>query len=265
MPGATRFLVFTLAAPLASFGAIAPGERRVTASRPGRSGLVGLIAAALGLARDDPRQNALAASLAFAVRIDRAGSLMSDYHTTQTAPARKGRAFTTRYQELQVADLGTILSLRDYRSDSAFTVAVIADTGGPFPLPDIATALERPAFVLTAGRRACPLGLPPAPLLVDAPSLPDAFDRYDATQSAADSDTDRARRMLRHDMGLRMPGDSGDYDIACDSRFIERELIAATVSRDEVRRDEPVDRVRWQFATRTEHVVRLRPAVERAS
>ena len=63
-----RFLVFTLAAPLMSFGDVAPCERCVGFDRPSRSALSGLISAALGLRRDDSRQAALAASLAFAVR-----------------------------------------------------------------------------------------------------------------------------------------------------------------------------------------------------
>ena len=48
-----RFLTLTFAAPLASFGAIAVGERRPSWDRPGKSAALGLIAGALGLDRSD--------------------------------------------------------------------------------------------------------------------------------------------------------------------------------------------------------------------
>ena len=45
-----RYVVFRLAAPLASFGEVAVGERRPTADRPTRSAVIGLLGAALGAA-----------------------------------------------------------------------------------------------------------------------------------------------------------------------------------------------------------------------
>lgn len=259
--GGVELLLFTLAAPLASFGDVAPGERRVSASRPGRSMLIGLLAAALGLRRDDPRQEAFAASLAFAVRIDRPGSVLNDYHTTQTAPARKNRRFTTRRQELEVDDLGTILSQREYRMDSAFTVAVIACDAPPFTLSEIAVALRRPRFLLSAGRRACPLGLPPEPRILTAGTLAEAFaihDRMEEKEGGDGGDVDGiARRWLRLAMGLRDPRATSRYDVAVDERFAALRLVDGVGGRTETRRDDPVSRTRWQFSPRTEHIVSL--------
>ena len=48
-----RFLVFTLYSPLGSFGEIAVGERRMSWARPGRSAVLGLVAAALGYERTE--------------------------------------------------------------------------------------------------------------------------------------------------------------------------------------------------------------------
>ena len=42
------FLLFTLYAPMASFGEVAVGERRMSWSRPGRSAILGMVAARLG-------------------------------------------------------------------------------------------------------------------------------------------------------------------------------------------------------------------------
>jgi CRISPR system Cascade subunit CasD len=257
--GGMDVLLFTLAAPLASFGDVAPGERRVSASRPGRSMLVGLLAAALGLRRDDPRQQAFAASLAFAVRIDRLGSVVNDYHTTQTAPAKKNRRFATRRQELEADDLGTILSQREYRMDSAFTVAVLADGAPPFTLAEIAAALRRPHFLLSAGRRACPLGLPPEPHIVVANTLAGAFAIHDRMEGEGAEDTVAARARLRLAMGLRAPRATSRSDVAVDARFAALGLVDGGAGRMETRRDEPVSRTRWQFSPRAEQIVSLAP------
>ncbi len=55
------FLVFRLYGPLASWGDIAVGEQRPTTPHPSKSAVLGLIAAALGVRRDEEeRQQALA-------------------------------------------------------------------------------------------------------------------------------------------------------------------------------------------------------------
>ena len=252
----TELLIFTLAAPLASFGDIAPGERRLSASRPGHSALVGMIAAALGLKRDDPRQRPLASDLHFAVRIDQRGSSMTDYHTTQTAAAKKGRRFATRAQELDVDDPVTILSQREYRTDSAFTVAVLAQTALPFSLKEIAAALRQPHFILSAGRKACPLALPPSPRIFDADSLLAAFANYDQAENSRDNgDLTKYRGML----GMLTNAASATYVVAYTSAFAQL-LPSNPAQRRELRRDFPVDRSRWQFAQREECLIDITPA-----
>ena len=113
-----RFLAFTLAAPLASFGAIAVGERRPSWDRPAKSAVLGLVAGALGVTRDDAdAHRALADDFLYAVRVEdfdqRApGRPFTDYHTAQTAPSKRGRRFATRRDELSVQDRETILTRR---------------------------------------------------------------------------------------------------------------------------------------------------------
>lgn len=258
-----RFLVFTLAAPLMAFGDVAPGERRVSATRPGHSVLTGLIAAALGLSRDDPRQDALARSLAFAVRVDAPGMALADYHTTQTAPARRNRRFTTRRAELALPkeELNTILSQRSYLTDAAFTVAAISTGPGaesPFTPEAVAQALARPQFLLSAGRKACPLGLPPSARVIDAPDLPGALQAYDAQEDAVS-----ARAALRR---CFMPNPASQTTIALDTAYRSAGLEGAIrLQRVETRRDMPIDRARWRFGLREEHVgVLARPGAEAA-
>lgn len=247
-----RFLLFTLAAPLASFGDVAPGERRVSRGYPGRSMLLGLIAAALGMRREDERHVALAHSLSFAVRIDHASSLLADYHTAQVAPQkiRKKAQPRTRKAEIEAAgdEVETILSLREYRTDGAFTVAVVAEEGTPFTLEQIGQAMAFPRFILSAGRRACPLGLPPAPHVVDAKDLAEAFAIYDSAEAEGLRGT--LRRVMKAGPMTTM------WDISADARLVVLGL-APEGGRLQQTRDEPLDRLRWQFTLRPEYRLHL--------
>ncbi|MBU2533596.1 MAG: type I-E CRISPR-associated protein Cas5/CasD [Alphaproteobacteria bacterium] len=72
-------LIFTLAAPLASFGAVAVGERRPTWDRPGKSQVIGLLGCACGIERTDvPRQADIAEGLRLAIRVDDPGAVVTD-------------------------------------------------------------------------------------------------------------------------------------------------------------------------------------------
>ncbi|MCY4377532.1 MAG: type I-E CRISPR-associated protein Cas5/CasD, partial [Spirochaetaceae bacterium] len=111
-----RILLFTLYAPMASFGEVAVGERRMSWARPGRSAVLGLVAAALGNKRaDEAAHRKLEDALHYAVRTDAPGRPLIDYHTAQTPRARRGRTFATRREELRSENLHTVLSTREWR------------------------------------------------------------------------------------------------------------------------------------------------------
>lgn len=226
------FLLFILEAPVAALGDVAVGERRYGAERPARSAILGLVAAALGIERrDESAHAALGQGYGCAVRIDRPGRLLEDYHTTQVPPARRGRRFATRRDELRVRDLETILSVRDYRTDAGHTVALWERDAAPHPLAELADALRRPAFTLYFGRKACPLGRPPAPQLVEAESLAGALDRFEDPLS---------------------PGGTGTVHADLDARAFLGEGLRE--DREMRRRDALVSRSRWQFGLRDELV-----------
>lgn len=174
------FLLFRLYGPLASWGEIAVGERRASFDRPSKSAVLGLLAAALGLDRaDDGAHAALHDGYGFAVRLDAPGRPLRDYHTVQVPPARRGRRFDTRREELAADRLYTMLSTRDYLTDALFTCALWARENAPHELAALAQALERPRYVLYLGRKSCPPGLPLAPRVAAAPGLTEAFGDYD--------------------------------------------------------------------------------------
>lgn len=239
------FLLFRLYGPLASWGEIAVGERRGSWSRPGKSGVLGMVAAALGIRRDEAdRLAALTAGYDFAVRVDAPGVPLRDYHTAQTvreADMKKLRKIDsrpmTRRRELAVEkeDRETILSQRDYYADFMATVALWQREASPHSLAALADALRRPGFVLYLGRKSCPLGLPLAPALVSAETLSEAFAGYAPPVLAAGLEKSDPRRLV-----------SWEGDIAPGERI--RPLHT------EHRRDASTNRQRWQFAERSERI-----------
>lgn len=231
-----NFLVFQLLAPLAAWGDVAVGQMRGSRDEPGASALIGLLAAALGVRRDDePAQAALRDGYAFAIGTVDAGSLLRDYHTAQV-PSRsdlKGRPHRTRRDELAVPkhDLHTILSTRDYRQGGEWVVAVQALPGSPHDLASLAKALREPRFVLYLGRKSCPPAAPLAPGVVDAESARAAMTSY--LQAAG------SRATLR-----RLSWGDG--------------VVAGVEEHFSVpRRDRVIRRRGWLFGDRAEHIAVL--------
>lgn len=234
------FLLFTLYAPMASFGEIAVGERRMSWARPGRSGVLGLVAAALGIERtDEAGHRRLDGALHYAVRTDASGRPLLDYHTAQTPRARKGRNFGTRREELGAEGLNTVLSVREWRTDACFTIVLWPRHGHAVDLEEIASALRQPRFVLYLGRKSAPLGLPLRPEIVEAETFMAAL---------------AGRRPNAEEQSALQSVDSdgaGGGEIAFD----DDAPGAPTEVRVERRRDAVASRARWQFADRLEGVV----------
>ncbi|MGH2342106.1 type I-E CRISPR-associated protein Cas5/CasD [Segnochrobactraceae bacterium EtOH-i3] len=246
-------VVFRLAAPLGAFGEIAVGERRGSARRPSHSLVTGLIAGALGLPRADDGHEAIAAGFHLAVRVEAPGTALADYHTAQTPPTRRGLRYATRRAELANRHaLGTVISRRDYRADCAFTLA-LWPTGAPgAPAPGrIVAALAAPAFIPFAGRRACPLGEPMRPALIDADSVVEALELYDRETRPARDRLAEAAWWLRAPRHRR----SQPRELAFDAALAT--VAGVSASHSEIRRDQLVNRARWQFDRRTELVATL--------
>lgn len=177
------YLVFRLYGPMASWGEVAVGEYRPTSLQPSRSAILGLIASALGISREDePAHIDLASSIGCAMYVDAPGILLRDYHTIQVPGGRKGARYATRKDELSARDkdgardLNTILSTRDYWCDSAYSVCLWSRKQDErFSLESIQAALGRPRYPLFLGRRSCPLALPMKPEIRMAGSFHEAY------------------------------------------------------------------------------------------
>ncbi len=235
-----RFLLFTLYAPMGSFGEIAVGERRMSWVRPGRSAVLGLVAASQGIERgDEEAHRQLEAGLYYAVRTDAPGRPLIDYHTAQTPKARKGRRFATRREELESDGLHTVLSAREWRADACFTIALWPRVGQAVDLDKIANALRRPHFVLYVGRKSAPLGLPLNPEIVESDTFMTAF--------GARHPNEEERKVLERIRIAGAPGGAIAFDHDVPQASVE--------TRVERRRDGVVSRRRWQFADRLERIV----------
>ena len=141
-------LLLRLAGPMQSWGTRSRFSNRDTGLEPSRSGVVGLLCAALGIPRED--DEALKQfdkdHLTMALRVDREGRLMRDYHTAQAVLRASGKGT----QE-------TVLSERFYLADADFLVGLAGDVG---LLERLALALETPKWQLCLGRKAFVPGLP---------------------------------------------------------------------------------------------------------
>ncbi|MCX9014622.1 MAG: type I-E CRISPR-associated protein Cas5/CasD [Candidatus Methanoperedens sp.] len=240
----TKYLVFRLYGPMASWGDVAVGTYRPTFDHPSKSAVMGLLAAAIGIRRDeDVKLRAIAESYDFAVRVDASGTMLRDYHTSQVPPSGTGRNlkhFATRKDELAVSksDLKTILSTRDYYCDAVYTVCLWSKTDEvPYSLETLAQKLKEPEFVLYLGRKSCPLAMPVAAKVVSGANIQDVFGAMDP---------DNLLGNLKKDDSMRLYWE-GTQDAGVPAMH--------TITR----RDDPLSRKRWQFADRMEHFAVVQP------
>jgi CRISPR system Cascade subunit CasD len=249
-------LLFTLWAPLGAMGEVAVGGRRPSALRPARSAVLGLLAAALGLERsEETAHRHLDEGYGIALRVESPGSLLQDYHTAQVPKARKGRRWATRRDErADPSELGTILSLREYRQEPLTTIAVWALEGAPRGLDVLARALETPLFTLYLGRKSCPLGLPPSPRVLQARTLSEAFNGFVADrpdpEAAVRGDLARAIEAGRRTAPVITADVTPPPGVTRDAWF------GSKVERIETRRDRIMSRQGWRFGLRDELVLR---------
>ncbi len=151
-----EYLVMRLYGPMASWGDIAIGESRHSHYGPTKAAVMGLVAATLGLKREQEAQHlALNRGYQLATEVQ-AGQLLRDYHTVQ-APDKVGKfQYRTRRDELILGRdrLGTVLSTREYRTDACALVALKANDNAPYSLQQLMDAITRPVFVPYLGRKA---------------------------------------------------------------------------------------------------------------
>lgn len=131
-------LLLRMSAPFQAWGYESKFETRRTSREPTKSGVIGLLASALGRSRDESVQDLN--ELSFGVRVDHEGELLHDYHTVKLNESK------------------TYVTHRYYLSDAVFLVGLESDNEEL--LQKLNNAVLSPAFPLFLGRRSCPPTLP---------------------------------------------------------------------------------------------------------
>lgn len=144
-------LLLQCVAPLQSWGTQSNFTIRDTGREPSKSGIIGLLCAALGRPRTAPVDDL--ASLVMGVRVDREGQILRDFHTAGQGGLQKGFLKA----DGKGVSKGTIISNRYYLTDAAFLVGLAGD--GKL-LQILQDALANPRWMLFLGRKACPPARP---------------------------------------------------------------------------------------------------------
>jgi CRISPR system Cascade subunit CasD len=181
----TRFLILKLDGVMQAWGDHSFEDYRPTVGFPTRSGLLGLLAACLGIDRTDAAAlTALDKSLWLTVRAeDRARNApllrIADFHTVLNA----------RKVDIRKSSEYPVVSRREYLCDAVFSVAIEQASAAEYPLERIAAALQRPVFTPSLGRRSCPLSRPLLATYVEAENPAEALHSWAPNAGTVFSDS----------------------------------------------------------------------------
>ena len=141
-------LLLRLAGPMQSWGLGSRFRIRDSALEPTKSGVVGLLCAALGAARDDDALVSRLAALPMGVRADREGVLKCDY-VTAGGNITPGSRYGAARANGRVA--GTVVQRCYYLADADFLVGLQSDDSAL--LQSLDDILRHPLRPLCLGRR----------------------------------------------------------------------------------------------------------------
>ena len=139
-------LLLRLMGPMQSWGTTSRFDRRDTGKEPSKSGIIGLLAAALGIDRENWTDLEPLTHLSLGVRHDRPGLPKRDYQTAGCASAD-----TIIKADGSQAKDGGVVSQRFYLADAAFLVGLASEDR--LLLERIHKALCNPVWPLALGRK----------------------------------------------------------------------------------------------------------------
>ena len=169
-------LLLRLAAPLQAWGSGSKFNIRGTEREPTKSGVIGMIAAAMGIQRnDDPEKLRPLTALRFGVRVEKEGKLLKDFHMVHE---KKTSHLTERY----------------YLSDAVFLAAL--GSNDTELLDKIAEALKNPVYPMFLGRRSCPPTLPIVIGLRDGDLINTLKEEPDLTDITAFNGSGTSKRII---------------------------------------------------------------------
>jgi len=146
-------LLLRLCGPIQSWGTQSRFTNRDTDLEPSKSGVIGLLCAALGKPRDESLGEL--ANLKMGVRVDREGTVKKDFHTAGGWHLKKDADYGV--PTANAKDKKTVISHRYYLADACFLVALQGDDG---LLKKLDARLQDPVWQLFLGRKSFLPGLP---------------------------------------------------------------------------------------------------------
>lgn len=218
-----RTLLLRLEGPLQSWGTQGRFSERDTDAEPSKSGVMGLLGAAIGMEREDEAGLARLNSLEMVVRVDREGRVLRDFHTAGAGTLPSGE----EYRVWGTDD--PVVTKRYYLMDASFVVAL---AGEDALIGELESAIRNPRYMLCLGRRGC---VPSEPLLIGVVERPVA----DAAREApwAQRMNESAVRLL-----LESPEGAPRMDVALSfrlgarrftRRFVRTEWVEVPTARAE--------------------------------
>jgi CRISPR system Cascade subunit CasD len=176
-------LLLRLSGPMQSWGTQSRFAIRDTGREPSKSGVIGILCAALGRPRDQGLDDLT--GLTMGVRVDQEGRLARDYQTAggeqrtgqMLGTDSKGQPIPYGVIKADGSKPGTVQSWRYYLADASFLVALSGDHD---QLETLDAALARPHWPLSLGRKSYvpgePVRLPDG--LRDEDDIKSAFANY---------------------------------------------------------------------------------------
>jgi CRISPR system Cascade subunit CasD len=256
------YLIFRLHGALASWGDIAVGDIRPSYRYPAKSAVIGLLAAALGIKRDDADKLNELFKLQFSIRVDAFGVPIEDYQTIQTPSEQaikndRGKDYWTRLDEIAAinwrviqsqnnAEAGAIQSRRTYYCDALYTIALSENANNSLAwnklnpevtqLNGLLQFLEKPLFNLYLGRKSCPLSLPLEAQIKEGENCQQAIEV--------------AEFNFQEELALLTKS------VETIAYYSEENLPDSQMKLS--RRDQPVNKSTWQFTDRDEYYVSIK-------
>ena len=206
-------LLIRLSAPMQSWGTQSRFTVRDTGLEPSKSGVLGLLCAALGIDREDDAGLQPLTALRMGVRVDREGLLRVDYHTAKNVRMANGKIKDTE------------LSNRYYLANAIFVVGLESDD---IPLLErIQAALQKPVWALFLGRKSF---IPSESIVL----------------------TDDAGRPIGIKDGKKLEDALQEYPVLCESKKEKLRVVIEDKDGAIVRTDQPLSfsRERRKFAPR---------------
>lgn len=207
-------LYLRIEGPLQSWGGRTIGRFRRTESIPTKSGVIGLLGAALGLERRQLNERLEELnSLTMTVRVDRAGTLEEDYQTVGAGIGVLSADGDVK-KTAGTGEVEAIISSREYLMDASFLVILRGDDD---LIAELARAMQNPKWPLFLGRKRC---IPGTQLFA---GVENTITLSDAT-----------RRDGPEDQSLLPPDSSDLVRIVTDAVDIETFAILTALAADEL-------------------------------